>query len=189
MTIAQDIENAVRVLRTGGIIVYPTDTVWGIGCDASNPQAVRKVYALKRREDSKALITLVSDAEMLSSYVDGSLLLQSEEERHSDRPTTVIYPSASGLAGNLLADDGSVGIRVTSEEISRELCKRFGGAIVSTSANISGSPTPVNFSDISSDILSGADYVMMSRRDDFTESVPSRIVKFDQEGRRVVIRP
>ena len=140
MTLVQDINEAVAVLKRGGVILYPTDTVWGIGCDATDSRAVRRVFEIKRRADSKALITLVADIADIGRFtsVDPQMALRLTEE--TDRPTTVVYPGARGLAPELLAEDGSVGVRLTREKVSATLCREFGRPLVSTSANISGEP-------------------------------------------------
>ena len=184
----KDIQQACDVLRRGGVILYPTDTVWGIGCDASDPEAVRRIYDIKHRSDSKALIVLVGSYEMLSGCVavePGEALRRMAEER----PTTMVLEGGEGLARNLLAPDGTVGVRVTSEPFSSELCRRFGRPIVSTSANISGMPPAALFDEISSDILDAVDYVCTTRRHDTTRHAPSSIVKVDSEGGIQIIRP
>ena len=181
MTLQNDIFKAVSVMKRGGVILYPTDTVWGIGCDATSSDAVRRVYEIKRRSDSKALISLVSDIAIPSSVADFL--------KKSDRPTTVVYPSCRLLAPELLADDGSAGIRVTSEIYSRGLCQELGVPVVSTSANISGEPAPALFSEISEEIISAVDYVADFRRDDSTVSAPSRVVKLNSDGSFIILRP
>lgn len=185
----QDILNAVAALRGGGVIIYPTDTVWGIGCDATDSAAVRRIFAIKKRADSKALITLVADSEMLGRYVSGDLSKALALLSESERPTTVVYPHAANLSPELLAPDGSAGMRITSEPVSAALCRQFGGAIVSTSANISGEPTPSAFGKISTEILDAADYVMTSRRDEHSEAKPSRVLRLNADGTVDIIRP
>ena len=143
-----EVKKAVEVMRAGGIILYPTDTVWGIGCDATNPEAVKKVYEIKRREDSKALICLVDSDVRLQRYVRNVADVTWDMMELSERPLTVIFDNVTGLAPNLIAEDGSAGIRITKEEFSKELCFRFQKPIVSTSANISGEPTPRTFDEI-----------------------------------------
>lgn len=189
MTLEQDIENAVKTLRAGGVVVYPTDTVWGVGCDARNSDAVRKVFSLKHRSDSKALITLVSNRGMLSNYTDVELFDRIQEAISFDAPTTIIYPYAKALAPELIAEDRSVGIRITSESVSQQLCDRFGHAIVSTSANISGESTPGCFADISPYIIEGADYVMFARREENVRNRPSKILKINKDGDIIIVRP
>lgn len=175
-------------MKRGGVIVYPTDTVWGIGCDATCSEAVRRIYEIKRRTDSKALICLVADEEMLRHHVGSVPQAVSDSLSGFDRPTTVIYPEARNVAPELLAPDGSIGIRVTSEEFSCGLCKALGNAVVSTSANISGHPAPAIFSEISQEILAQADYVAASRRSDTSKSAPSRVILITPEGEIKVLR-
>ena len=203
----EDLEEALRVLRDGGIIVYPTDTVWGIGCDATNAEAVKKIYALKQREDSKSMLVLLDSAAKLDYYVDvpetaemlleiqnsyptrgtiiSKLKIQNEE---SSKPMTIIYPNARHLAANLIAEDGSIGIRITNEAFSKALCERLHHPIVSTSANISGHPTAHFFHEIEAAILDGADYVCQFRREDDTPHEPSAIIKVNNDGTFVIIR-
>ena len=184
----EDIDRAIAVMQQGGVIVYPTDTRWGIGCDATNEEAVRKVYALKQRDDSKALITLVDSEAKIEFYVSEVPEVAWQLIEVADKPLTIIYDGARNLAPNLIAADGSVALRITREPFSRELCRRFRKAIVSTSANISGAPAPKTFADISEDILSGADYVCSSRREEDIPHVPSSIIKLGAGGEVKVIR-
>lgn len=188
--IKKDISAAVSALRARQVILYPTDTVWGIGCDATDAEAVRRVYDLKRRDDSKALIVLVPDMESLLNLTSAGRELVEQTVLSADgRPTTVIVPASGGLAPNLLADDGTVGLRITGEAFSNSLCRAFGRPLVSTSANISGQPAAACFSDIDSELLAGADYVCTSRRDENSAALPSRIVKINNDGSTIVIRP
>lgn len=194
----EDIEAALRVLRAGGIIVYPTDTVWGIGCDATNAEAVQRLYALKRREDSKSMLVLLDSTAKLNYYVTDvpetawALLEASDLSDESDisdtKPLTIIYPKARNLAANLLAEDGSIGIRITNEPFSKALCERLRHPIVSTSANISGEPTARFFNEISPQILAQADYVCQFRRDDDCPHEPSSIIKINEDGTFAIIR-
>ena len=199
----EDIEAALRVLRAGGIIVYPTDTVWGLGCDATNADAVQRLYALKRREDSKSMLVLLDSAAKLNYYVTdvpeaASLLLEtinndgmsatSSLNDEMMKPLTIIYPKARNLAANLLAEDGSIGIRITNEPFSKTLCERLRHPIVSTSANISGEPTARFFDEISPEILAQADYVCRFRRDDDCPHEPSSIIKINADGSFTIIR-
>ena len=191
-----DLDQAVEVLRAGGIIVYPTDTIWGIGCDATNAEAVRKIYALKQREDSKSMLVLLDAPGKLQGYVRDipeaawMLLEASEPEADSDsKPLTIIYPNARNLAPNLIAEDGSIGIRITSELFSKALCERLKRPIVSTSANISGHPSARFYHEIEQEILDGADYVCRFRREDDTPHQPSSIIKLDANGTFQIIRP
>lgn len=183
-----DIRAAIDVLRQGGTILYPTDTIWGIGCDATNAEAVRKVFEIKQREDSKALICLVDSAGRLQRYVRDVPDVAWDIIDLATKPTTVILNEAVNLAPNLLAEDGSVGLRVTSEVFSQQLCYRFQKAIVSTSANISGQPSPQTFADISDEIKNAVDYICVSRQRDTSRHEPSSIIKLTPSGEVTVIR-
>ncbi|MCR5779076.1 MAG: threonylcarbamoyl-AMP synthase [Bacteroidaceae bacterium] len=184
----EDIRKAIEVLRQGGTILYPTDTIWGIGCDATNPAAVKKVFELKQREDSKALICLVDSAGRLQRYVRNVPDVAWDIIDLATKPTTVILSGAVNLAPNLLAEDGSVGLRVTSEVFSHTLCYRFQKAIVSTSANISGEPSPQTFADISDEIKKRVDYICESRQRDTSRHDPSAIIKLGPTGEVTIIR-
>ena len=191
MTREEDIRQAVETMRKGGVILYPTDTVWGIGCDATNAEAVKRVYAIKQRDDSKALICLVdSDARMQRYFRNvpdvAWQLIDSLAE--GGKPTTLILDGAINLAENLIAEDGSVGIRITNEPYSKELCYRFQKAIVSTSANISGEPAAQNYCDIDPRIIEAVDYVCWSRRQEHKPHTPSSIIKLKENGEVTVIR-
>ena len=183
-----DIKKAIEVMRKGGIILYPTDTVWGIGCDATNAEAVAKVYALKRRDDSKAFICLVDSDNRLQRYVRNVPDVAWQLIEAVEKPTTLILDGAVNLAPNLIAEDGSIGIRITKEPFSHELCYRFQKAIVSTSANVSGEPAAQNYRDISQEILDGVDYVCESRRQEHKPHTPSSIIKLAADGEVKVIR-
>ena len=201
----EDLQDALRVLREGGIIVYPTDTVWGIGCDATNEAAVAKIYALKQREDSKSMLVLLDSAAKLDYYVDvpetAEMLLETSTAEQSpslggrdregfetQKPLTLIYPNARHLAPNLIAEDGSIGIRITNEAFSKALCAQLKHPVVSTSANISGHPTAHFFREIEEAILNGADYVCRFRREDQTPHEPSSIIKLNADSTFVIIR-
>lgn len=184
----EDIRRALDVLNKGGVLLYPTDTIWGIGCDATNEEAVSRVYAIKRRTDAKALITLVDSEAKIQGYVREIPDVAWQLIDCSTRPLTIIYDGARHLAPNLLAEDGSVAIRLTREAFSRELCLRFHRPIVSTSANLSGEPSPATFDDISEDIKQAVDYVCTSRRDDRTPARPSSIIKLAANGEVKIIR-
>lgn len=188
MTKEEDIRNAVEVMRRGGVILYPTDTIWGIGCDATNSEAVARVYQIKQRDDSKALICLVDSEGRLQRYVRLVPDVAWDLIELADKPTTVILDGAVNLAPNLVADDGSIAMRITREEFSRELCYRFQKAIVSTSANISGQPAPQNYRDISPDIINAVDYVCWSRRQEHKPHQPSSIIKLSLNGEVKIIR-
>ena len=184
----EDIQKAVEVMNRGGIILYPTDTIWGIGCDATNEEAVKKIYSIKRRTDSKALITLVDSEAKVQFYVRDVPNVAWDVVELSTKPTTVIYDGARNLAPNLLAEDGSVGIRITNESFSKQLCFRMKRAIVSTSANISGEPSPHNFREISDEIKNAVDYVCISRRGEKGNPPASSIIKIGMGGLVQVIR-
>ena len=184
----KDINAAVEVMRRGGVIHYPTDTVWGIGCDATNPEAVAKVYAIKRREDSKAMICLVDSEARLQRYVRNVPNVAWDVIEMATTPVTVILDGAANLAPNLLAEDGSVAMRVTHEPFSNQLCYRFQKAIVSTSANISGNPPASNYCDIDPELLAAVDYVCTSRRQEKKPHTPSSIIRLRPNGEVEVIR-
>ncbi len=183
-----EVKKAVEVMRAGGVILYPTDTVWGIGCDATNPEAVKKVYEIKRRDDSKALISLVDSDVRLQRYVRNVADVTWNMIELSEKPLTVIFDNVSGLAPNLIAADGSAGIRITREEFSKELCFRFQKPVVSTSANISGEPTPQTFDEISDEIKEAVDYVVKYNRQCREKHKPSSIIKMDANGQFTIIR-
>jgi L-threonylcarbamoyladenylate synthase len=183
-----DIRNAVETMRKGGVILYPTDTIWGLGCDATNAEAVKRIYDIKQRSDSKALIVLVDSEVKVQFYVKEVPDVAWDIIEMSNKPTTIIYDGARNLAENLLADDGSVGLRVTNEAFSKQLCSRFKRAIVSTSANISGQPAPHNFKEISEDILSQVDYIVKYRQDDTTSFTASTIIKLGAHNDVKIIR-
>lgn len=189
---AEDIRRAVEVLRKGGLIVYPTDTVWGIGCDACSSEAVRKVFALKKRADAKALITLVGSEGQLERTVADVPEVAWQLIEYAEKPITIVYdaPSASArIAPELQAPDGSIGVRMTREEFSAALCRAFGRPLVSTSANVSGEPTPMCFGEIARDILNGADYVCASRREEPPAAAPSTVMRLSAGGLFSIIRP
>lgn len=184
----EDIQNAVNVMKHGGIIIYPTDTVWGIGCDATNAEAVAKIYKIKRREDSKALICLVDSEVRLQRYVRNVPEVAWQVMEYADKPTTVILDNAVNLAPNLIAEDGSIAMRITHEVFSKELCFRFQKPIVSTSVNISGETAAQNFRDISPELIEAADYVCFSRRQEHKPHAPSSIIKIKEDGEVTIIR-
>ncbi len=189
---ADDIRQAVAVLRKGGVILYPTDTVWGIGCDARNAEAVAKVFKIKQRADSKALITLVGSLAQLERTVDEIPDVAYSLIEYSERPLTIVYdrpaPGAR-LAEALLADDGSLGVRLTTEEFSAALCRAFGAPLVSTSANISGKPTPATFAEISDEVRSAVDYICTSRRDETKPAAASTVMRLGAGGEFKILRP
>ncbi|MDE6479686.1 MAG: threonylcarbamoyl-AMP synthase [Muribaculaceae bacterium] len=183
-----DLKEALKVLKDGGIILYPTDTVWGIGCDARNQEAVEKIFKLKERADSKSMLVLVGSEGMLQRTVKKVPEIAWQLIDVAVNPMTIVYDFPVGVAPNLLAEDGSLGIRITSEKFSRTLCERLRGPIVSTSANKSGKPAPHTFSEISADIKNGVDYVVRYRQKDKASSKPSNIIKITKENIVKVIR-
>lgn len=184
----EDIKKACEVMNAGGVILYPTDTIWGLGCDATNAEAVKKIYTIKQRLDSKAMLVLVDSAVKVDFYVADVPNVAWDLVELAEKPLTIIYDGARNMASNLLAEDGSVGIRVTKEEFSKQLCFRFRKAIVSTSANISGEKAPSNFSEVSEEIKSQVDYIVRYRQDDMSRPGPSGIVKLGKGGVVKVIR-
>ena len=185
----EEIKKACQVMREGGVILYPTDTIWGIGCDATNEEAVRRVYEIKQRADSKAMLVLVDSAVKVDFYVQDVPEVAWDLIELADKSLTIIYSGARNLAPNLLAEDGSVGIRVTNEAFSKRLCQQFRKAIVSTSANVSGQPSPQNFSEISPEIKEAVDYIVNYRREETDKAKPSSIIKLDKGGVIQIIRP
>lgn len=184
----EDIKKACQVMREGGVILYPTDTIWGIGCDATNEDAVRRVYEIKQRQDSKAMLVLVDSSVKVDFYVQDVPEVAWDLIDLADKPLTIIYSGARNLAANLLAEDGSVGIRVTNEDFSKRLCQQFRKAVVSTSANISGQPSPRNFSEISEEVKSAVDYIVGYRQEEMSNPKPSSIIKLDKGGVIKIIR-
>ena len=183
-----DVAEAVRVMNAGGIIVYPTDTIWGIGCDAANDEAVRRVFEIKRRSDSKALISLVDSEAKVQFYVPDVPDVAWDMTELAERPMTIVFDRVRNLAPSLLAADGSAALRVTREAFSRELCRRFKRAVVSTSANFSGEASPACFDDINPDLLALADYVVRARRDEKAPARPSSVVKLGADGTVKILR-
>ncbi|MDY3266831.1 MAG: L-threonylcarbamoyladenylate synthase [Phocaeicola sp.] len=183
-----EIKKACEVMQKGGVILYPTDTVWGIGCDATNEEAVKRIFEIKKRADSKAMLVLVDSPVKVDFYVQDVPNVAWDLIEMTTKPLTIIYDGARNLASNLIAEDGSVGIRVTSEEFSKQLCFRFRKAIVSTSANISGQPAPAVFSEISDEIKNAVDYIVDYRRDEKGPAKPSSIIKLGKGGTVKIIR-
>lgn len=184
----EDIKNAIEVMKQGGVILYPTDTVWGIGCDATNAEAVAKVYKIKKRDDSKALICLVDSDARLQRYVRNVPNVAWDILDIATKPTTIILDGAINLAPNLIAEDGSIALRITKEPFSHELCYRFQKPLVSTSANISGEPAAANYNEISQELLDAVDYVCFSRRQEHKPHTPSSIIKLKEDGEVTIIR-
>lgn len=184
-----DLKKAVEILQNGGVILYPTDTIWGIGCDATNEEAVRRIYDIKKREDSKSMLVLMGNINLLERYVEEVPEIAFDLVELSEKPVTIIYDGAKNLAPNLIAADGSIGIRITSEEFTQKLIQRFKKPIVSTSANISGQASPANFSEVSEEIKQAVDYIVGYRQDDRSKAAPSSIIKLGSGGLVKVIRP
>ena len=183
-----DIVQCLKVLSDGGLILYPTDTVWGIGCDATNAEAVKHVYALKQRDDSKALIVLIDSADHLDHYVVDVPIIARELVDVAVKPLTIIYEGAYNVAPNLLGEEDSLGIRIPQDEFCHRLCERFGKPIVSTSANVSGEPTAKSFAEISPAIVQGVDHVVTWRQNDTTPHQPSNIILLSRDGTFKIIR-
>ena len=186
--IEQEIQNCLTALNSGGIILYPTDTIWGIGCDATNPMAVDKVYRLKRKIERKNLIILLDEAEKIGNYVSVVPDIGWDLLKSVDTPLTIIYPDAKNLAANVIADDGSIAIRVVGNDFCRSLIRKFGKPIVSTSANISGHPPPREFKDIDNEIIEGVDHVVDESLDQHHQVKASRIIKLFLNGEFRIIR-
>jgi L-threonylcarbamoyladenylate synthase len=183
-----EVAKALKVLLDGGIILYPTDTIWGIGCDATNAEAVKKIYALKQRDEAKSMIILLDTDSKLQSYISEVPDIAYDLIEYAENPLTLVMPGAKNLASNLIAEDGSVGIRVTDNEFCKQLLQRFRKPIVSTSANISGRPSPKNFYSIDVEIIDGVDYVVDVDQHDTTEKKPSTIMRLDANGQFEFIR-
>ena len=188
MTIQEDIKKACEAMRAGGLILYPTDTIWGIGCDATNEEAVRKVYDLKKRADNKAMLVLIDNPAKLQTYVEDVPDIAWDLIEASDNPLTLIYDKGKNLAANLLGENGSIGIRVSHEQFSRDLCYRYQKPLVSTSANVSGEPSPANFSEISEAIKDGVDYLVPYRQEDTAKVAPSSIITIGKGGLFQILR-
>ena len=184
----EDINNCIEVLNRGGLILYPTDTVWGIGCDATNEDAVARVYHLKQRIETKKMIVLMASEKEVMQYVTLLDLALFDYLEGTIKPTTVIYDGVIGLAENILGEDGSVAIRICEDEFCKHLIKRFQKPLVSTSANVSGQQTPSSFSEIGEIILDGVDYIVQYRRDDNIPKEPSALIKWSREGEVEIIR-
>lgn len=184
----EDFQEALRVLRNGGIILYPTDTVWGIGCDARCEEAVKRIFALKQREDSKSMLCLLDAPGKLQGYIDTVPEMAWDLIELSTKPITIIYPGAKNVAPSLVAEDGSLGIRITQEPFTQALCQQLHAPLVSTSANISGEPTARFFNEISTPIRTGVDYIVQYRQEDTTEHLPSSIIKLGIHNEIKIIR-
>ena len=184
----EDIKAALQVLQNGGVILYPTDTIWGIGCDACNEEAVKKVYAIKNRIDSKSMLVLMENSALIDRYVMEVPDIAYDLIELTEKPLTIIFYGARSLAKNLIAEDGSVGIRITTEKFSSELIRRFKRPIVSTSANLSGKPSPACFDEIEPEIIDAVDYVVKYRQEDTQKAIPSSIMKLGRGGEIKIIR-
>jgi L-threonylcarbamoyladenylate synthase len=184
----EDIKKAIEVLKQGGIILYPTDTIWGIGCDATNEEAVEKLYAIKQRDKSKSMLILLDNPIKLQTYIQEVPDIAWDLIDLTDKPLTIILDGAKNLATNLISNDGSIGIRITAEDFSRELCMRFRKPIVSTSANITGQPTPQSFNQIDPEIFELVDYVVEYRQNEMSKQTPSSIIKLEANGNINIIR-
>ncbi|MBX2925525.1 MAG: threonylcarbamoyl-AMP synthase [Chitinophagaceae bacterium] len=188
MNFTDDIENCLRVLRAGGVILYPTDTIWGLGCDATDEEAVQKIYHIKQRQETKSMIVLLADERDIFQYVAQPDPAVFDYLENTAKPTTVIYKGAIGMADNLIAEDGSIAIRLVRDEFCRHIIKRLRKPLVSTSANISGQPTPASFTSIDPRIINASDYVVEYRRNDEQPAQPSSIIKWNEDGSVTVIR-
>jgi len=184
----EDIKNALDVLFNGGIILYPTDTIWGIGCDANNTEAIKRIYELKKRADSKSMLVLINDVNRIPSYLEEMPDIAWDLIEVSEKPLTIIYPGAKNLAANLIADDKTIGIRVTNDSFCKDLIKRFKRPIVSTSANISGQPSASNFSEITDEIKNQVDYIVKHRQNETKKVQASGIIQLGASGQVKVIR-
>ena len=184
----EDLSQALDTLRNGGLILYPTDTIWGIGCDATNEEAVRKVYALKGRDSTKSMIILLHNDNQLTSYVREIPEVAYELIEYSSKPLTIVYSNAKNLAPNVIAEDGSIGIRIVNHKFCEQLLQRFRKPIVSTSANISGDRSPANFDEISQEIINGVDYVVQYGQDITVDGKSSTVMKLDPSGKFEFLR-
>ena len=184
----EDIEKSLEILNRGGVILYPTDTVWGIGCDATNPTAVEHIYTIKRRNETLSMLCLVDGFDMLASYMDDVPDVAIQLMKEATKPLTIIYPNAKNVASNLIAADGSIGIRIAREPFCNPLIKEFCKPLVSTSANISGEPTPATFNDISVEIKIAVDYIVSWRQDDRRPATVSSIIQLNVDGSYHTVR-
>ncbi len=183
-----ELKEALSVLKKGGVILYPTDTIWGLGCDATNAEAVAKIYKIKQRLESKSMLMLLGREDDLEYYVEDVPAIAYDLIAATDKPLTIIFDKGKNIASNLLGEDGSIGIRVTREKFSSQLCNRLRRPVVSTSANISGHPSPSNYTDIDSEILSAVDYVVNYGRESRGHVLPSSIIKLMAGGVFKIIR-
>lgn len=184
----EDIKKACDTLIKGGIILYPTDTIWGIGCDATNEEAVQRIFTLKQRADHKAMLVLIDSPAKLNTYVSEVPDIAWDLVEVADKPLTIIYPGGKNLAHSLLVEEHSIGIRITNERFSQKLCERFRRPLVSTSANISGQPSPSSFDEISDEIKNGVDYIVKYRQEEHTQNKPSGIIRLGLDNSIQIIR-
>ncbi len=184
----QDIKNALEVLKNGGVILYPTDTIWGIGCDACNEKAIERIYKIKQRSDQKSMLVLLDNEIKIPSYITEMPEVAWDLIELSEKPLTIIYSGAKNLAKNLIAEDGSIGMRISRDPFNQKLIQRFRKPIVSTSANISGETSPQNFSEISQEIINLVDYVVEWNQDNYEKAQPSSIIKLGTNGEVQIIR-
>jgi len=184
----EDIRKALEILNSGGVILYPTDTIWGLGCDATNEKAVERIYQIKKRSDQKSMLVLLDSESKIPSYVNKMPEIAWNLIELSEKPLTIIYSGAKLLAKKLIAPDGTIGIRISSDDFNQKLIRRFKKPLVSTSANISGEPAPQIFDEISEEILQAVDYIVGWRQDDLTKIQPSSIIKLGEGGEIKIIR-
>jgi L-threonylcarbamoyladenylate synthase len=188
MVFDEDLKQALTTLRNGGVLLYPTDTIWGLGCDPTNPAAVEKIFRIKGREKGKSLLILVDGEAMVERYVTDVPEIARELTGVSDDPLTVIYPMGKNLASGVCSEDGSIGIRICRDEFCSELIKRFRKPVISTSANLSGQSSPGNFSEIEKEVIEAADYVVKYRQDDRRKFSSSPVIKLGPDGSIKIIR-
>ncbi len=188
MSFENDIQESLKVLQSGGIILYPTDTIWGLGCDATNEIAVKKIFKLKQREEKKALIVLVDNVQTILDYVTNTETKIFDHLAKTQKPTTVIYNDPKNIAGNLIGEENTLAIRIVNDEFCKTLIRQLQKPIVSTSANISGQKFPENFKAISNKIKNGVDYIVQHRQNDLSKSAPSSLIKLNKKGEIEVIR-
>ncbi|MFC2151879.1 L-threonylcarbamoyladenylate synthase [Bacteroidota bacterium] len=183
-----DLNKSLEILKQGGVILYPTDTIWGLGCDALNVKAVERIYQIKKRSDRKSMLILLDNPNKIHNYINEMPEIAWDLIDLSDKPITIIYSGAKNVAPNLVAQDGSIGIRISNDPFNKSLIQKFRNPIVSTSANISGNSSPQNFAEISQEIINSVDYVVNWRQDDYSIVDPSSIVKLETNGEIQVLR-
>ncbi|QBQ42440.1 L-threonylcarbamoyladenylate synthase [Sphingobacterium psychroaquaticum] len=184
----EDLNKALETLKSGGLILYPTDTIWGIGCDATNEEAVAKIFALKGRDIGKSMIVLLHNDNQLASYVNDIPEVAYELIEYTEKPLTIVYSNAKNLAANAIAEDGSIGIRVVKHPFCEQLLQRFKKPIISTSANLSGEPSPKSFADIDDAVKQGVDYIVEYQQDEEGDGKSSTVMKLDPSGKFVFLR-